>query len=160
MRFGNREPGRSISQPKQKPQQPRPEASQLNNARNKKRKSTETDAVEGGTSTQTKRPRQEFSYLKPRTRQVPQDVITRQWRALPESAQQQVRSIVNAAKRSVTYSSRDLKRAHEAEVALDRVIRLIHQRLPRMPFPKNSKDVHFDLDKVLERNVGCIRPCA
>ena len=121
---------------------------------NKGRKRKSTDNQEEPDENRSKRQRQGFAYLKPKTRQLPQAQVTKQWKALPEAAQQQVSTIVNAAKRSVAYSSRDINRAREAEMILDRLVRLIQQRLPRMPFPKNSKDHHFNLEKVIKRNVG------
>lgn len=150
MRHANPGPERPLRQRKPKPSKQQ-QSDTVPASRSRKRRSTDGPEDEGYKL--SKRQRLEFAYLKPKTRQISQRLVTKQWRALPESAQQQVRAIVNAAKRSVTYSSRDLNRAQEAEKALERLLRLLHHRLPRMPFPKNSKDAHFDLDKILERNV-------
>jgi len=86
-------------------------------------------------------------------RRVPQDVITTKWSALPHPAQEQVRELFAAAKRPVILSCRSEKRRKEAEVVLGTVVRKLEKQLPRMPFPLKTKEYHFDLEKLMERNV-------
>lgn len=94
-----------------------------------------------------------YQYLKPRTRHIPQDVITTKWSALPNPAQQQVRELFTAAKRPVILGCRNEKRRREAEVALGAVVGKLEKQLPRMPFPPKTREYHFDLEKLMERNV-------
>ncbi|KAF2460213.1 CENP-Q, a CENPA-CAD centromere complex subunit-domain-containing protein [Lineolata rhizophorae] len=98
------------------------------------------------------RPKKRFNYLKPRVRKIPQHVITSKWAPLGASTQQQTRDLIRAAKRPVTIGIRDDRRRIEAEVTLGSVIRKLERQLPRMPFPPNTRDFHFDLEALIDRN--------
>lgn len=104
----------------------------------------------------TKRPKQDFSYLKPRTRKVPQNVIQSDWKRLPEPAQRQVQAILLASKRTALNTIRDPRRRREAENVLDAMHRKLESRLPRSPFPPSSKAAHFNLEEILERIVSLL----
>lgn len=108
---------------------------------------------EGGES-RSKRPKQNFSYLKPKTRKVPQEVIQSDWKKLPEPAQRQIQAILLAAKRTALNAIRDPRGRKEAESVLDAMHRKLEKRLPRSPFPPSSKASHFDLEETLERIVS------
>lgn len=93
-----------------------------------------------------------FQYLKPRTKRISQNVITSKWAPLPITAQNQVCELFKTAKRPVILSRRDERQRKEAETVLENMARRLEKQLPRMPFPPKSKDTHFDLDKLVERN--------
>lgn len=97
-----------------------------------------------------------FQHLKPRTRNIPQDVVASKWVPPSQLVQQQVRELFKAAKRPVILSRRDDRRRLEAETILEAVVRKLEDQLPKMPFPPKTKDVHFDLEKLIERNVSAI----
>lgn len=97
-----------------------------------------------------------FQHLKPRTRNIPQDVVASKWVPPSQLVQQQVRELFKAAKRPVILSRRDDRRRLEAETILGAVVRKLEDQLPKMPFPPKTKDVHFDLEKLIERNVSAI----
>jgi len=98
-------------------------------------------------------PTRKFQCLKPRTRDISYSILKSKWASLPPPAQQQVREILKAARRPIILAQRNEKRRAEAEAALDPLVKKLERRLPRMPFPPKTKDGHFDLDKLLERNV-------
>jgi hypothetical protein len=100
------------------------------------------------------RPKQDFSYLKPKTRKVPQEVIQTHWKKLPEPAQRQIQAILLASKRAALNAIRDPRRRKEAEVVLDAMHRKLEKRLPRSPFPPSSKAFHFNLEETLEHIVS------
>ena len=97
-----------------------------------------------------------FQHLKPRTRNIPQDVVASKWVPPSQLVQQQVRELFKSAKRPVILSRRDDRRRLEAETILGAVVRKLEDRLPKMPFPPKTKDVHFDLEKLIEQNVSAI----
>ncbi|KAF2497689.1 hypothetical protein BU16DRAFT_482847 [Lophium mytilinum] len=66
--------------------------------------------------------------------------------------QEQIKNIFKTALRPVVASRRDERRRLEAEQVVGAMIRKLEQRLPKMPFPPNTKDTDFDLEKVVERN--------
>lgn len=39
-------------------------------------------------------------------------------------------------------------------MVLEHIVQRLEKRLPQMPFPPKSKEEHFNLDKLVERNVG------
>ncbi|OCL12131.1 hypothetical protein AOQ84DRAFT_360907 [Glonium stellatum] len=93
-----------------------------------------------------------FQHLKARTRNIPQNVVASKWAPPSQLVQQQVRELFKAAKRPVILSRRDDRRRLEAETILGAVVRKLEDRLPKMPFPPKTKEVHFDLEKLIERN--------
>jgi hypothetical protein len=95
-----------------------------------------------------------FVYLKARTRKIPQDKITSEWKALTAPAQDKVRDILTIARRSVVNTSRNGKRAQQTDEAVEALMERLLQRLPRMPFPPRTKELNFDLDKLLEQSVS------
>jgi hypothetical protein len=102
----------------------------------------------------SKRPKRDFSYLKPKTRKVPQEVIQSDWKKLPEPAQRQIQAILLASKRTALNAIRDPRRRSEAENVLDAMHRKLEKRLPRSPFPPSSKTTHFNFEETLERIVS------
>jgi kinetochore protein Fta7 len=127
------------------------EPSQAKFSHNKKRKSTETEATE---SPPKKRSKKNFSHLKPRTRRIPQEVISTQWKRLQEPSQRQVRDIFLRAKRTSLNGIRDARRHTEAESAVNAMVRRLEKQLPRMPFPPSAKAGHFNLNEIIVRNVS------
>ena len=95
-----------------------------------------------------------FVYLRARTRKIPQDKITSEWKALTAPSQDKVRDILMIAKRSMVNALRNGKRAQQADEAVEALMERLLQRLPRMPFPPRTKELNFDLDKLLEQSVS------
>lgn len=100
-----------------------------------------------------KKPKHDFAYLKPTIRKVPQEVISSDWKRLPEPAQRQIQTILLTAKRTAINSFRDPRRRKEVQGVLDVMHRKLEKRLPRSPFPPFSKAAHFDLEEQIERSV-------
>lgn len=119
--------------------------------RSKKRKSGEAFGKSSASSAPAAK---KFQHLKPRTRHISTSVINDKWTALPQGAQHNVRELFKAAKRPVILSRRDEAHRREAEMVLDHIVQRLEKRLPQMPFPPKSKEDHFNLDKLVERNVG------
>jgi kinetochore protein Fta7 len=94
-----------------------------------------------------------FQKLKPRTREISHAIVKSKWTSLPAPAQQQVRELVKSAMRPVILMQRSERRRAEVESALSLLVKKLDRRVPRMPFPPKTKDNHFDLEKLLERNV-------
>lgn len=118
----------------------------------KKRNSNDTDDEDDERNAERPQKRPKYQHLRAHTRHIPQDTITTKWINLPPPAQQAVRTLFKATKRPVLANMREGQRRTEAELTLNAVIQKLEKRLPRMPFPPKTKDAHFDLEKVLERN--------
>jgi hypothetical protein len=118
-------------------------------SQSRKRKSSEAFGM-----SYTSRVSKRFQKLKPQTRHISQSTINAKWAPLPVAAQEQVRQLFKTAKRPVILSRRDETQRREAELVLEHMVSRLEKRLPRMPFPRRSKEEHFNLGKLLERNVG------
>ncbi|KAI9697241.1 MAG: hypothetical protein M1836_004805 [Candelina mexicana] len=116
-----------------------------NSKGSKKRKLTETQPGANADA-------QEYPVLKARTKTVPSEVVASKWEVLSEPVQIRLLDLFKAVQRPVLSSYRDPKRRNEAHSALAPVVRTLAKRLPRMPFPSNTKDWHFDYEKLLDSN--------
>jgi hypothetical protein len=98
--------------------------------------------------------RRDYSYLRAKTRRVPKQTVQSTWRSLPQPVQQRVRDVVLTAKRSVVYNYRSQQKSLEANTVIGELQKVLLKRLPRMPFPPNTKEGNFDLEKLLDRSVS------
>lgn len=155
----NREAAQGAAKhPKNTPSQPaqpssRPALQDVSNSRgmsSRKRKAPDDDELEEPTRPASKKA---YIRLKPYTKQFTTDTISSDWRIMPQSAQDQIKSIVIRAKRMIVGRAGDLRKAAEVEQAIDPLAKRLDRRLPRMPYPPRTKDIHFDMDRLLERTV-------
>ncbi|KAF2839607.1 hypothetical protein M501DRAFT_1010693 [Patellaria atrata CBS 101060] len=100
------------------------------------------------------RPAKKFKQLTTRTRYISQDTMAEKWRPLPQAVQHQIREIFRAAKRQIILGKRDDRRRAEAEVVLASVVKRLDKMLPKMAVPQKTLEMHFNLDKLIERNVA------
>jgi kinetochore protein Fta7 len=98
-----------------------------------------------------------YVYLKARTRKIPQDKITSEWKSLAAPSQEKIKDILTVARRSVVHNTRNKKRADQGDEAVRALLQSLLHRLPRMPFPPKTKELNFDLDKLLEQSVSVYR---
>ncbi|OCK77723.1 hypothetical protein K432DRAFT_384432 [Lepidopterella palustris CBS 459.81] len=136
---------------KRKVQQSEPEevSAEPASSGRRKRKAREVDVHQEPVQEEVSK---KFQHLKPRTRHIPQAIIVSKWGAPSEQVRQQIRELFKLAKIPIITNRRDDARRHEAEIVLGTVIKRLEGRLPNMPFPPRTKDMHFDLEKVVERN--------
>lgn len=76
------------------------------------------------------------------------------WVNLSIPAQEQVRGLFRAVERTLLMRYRDEEKRVEAQLALNSFLQDVERKLPRFPFPPDTKDAHFDYEKLLESNVG------
>ena len=94
-----------------------------------------------------------FPILKPRVRRVPRQTVSTKWDVLPQAAQEQVRELLKAIERPVLMSYHNDRRREEAQSILGSVLRKLTTKIPRMPFPSQAKEVHFNYEMLLDANV-------
>ena len=63
-------------------------------------------------------------------------------------------ALFQAVERPVMMRYHDPRRREEAQVALTPVLRTLRRKLPRMAFPPNTKEAHFNYESMLDSNVG------
>ena len=102
--------------------------------------------------------KQKFSHLAPKTKHISQELIRAEWKSLPKPAQQVVRDIFLAAKRTTLTQIHDGPRRREADFVVNDVLKRLERQLPRMPFPPGTKAAGLELDGVLETVVGPLLP--
>ncbi|KZF20007.1 hypothetical protein L228DRAFT_250428 [Xylona heveae TC161] len=95
---------------------------------------------------------QNYTTLKPRIQRIPKETVTSKWEPLSEIAQARVRDLFFDVERPVIALYRQEKRRGEAQHAVNAVVRRLQQRLPRMPFPPQTKDLHLDYEGLLNSN--------
>ncbi|KAI9826187.1 MAG: hypothetical protein M1819_007443 [Sarea resinae] len=98
--------------------------------------------------------RKKFATLKPRTRHVPWETVRTQWEPLSDSAQAHVRELFRAVERPVVTGHLDEGKRAESQSALSSILRKLESKLPKMPFPLNTRDVYFDYEKLLDSTRG------
>ncbi|KAI9844561.1 MAG: hypothetical protein M1837_005520 [Sclerophora amabilis] len=93
-----------------------------------------------------------FSTLRPRIKRLSQDVIKTKWGRPPPSIQHRIRDLFKAAETPIITSVKDDRREVEAQTTLNSLLQRLNTRVPRMPFPPSTKEIHFDYERLLARN--------
>ncbi|KAI9832353.1 MAG: hypothetical protein M1826_002039 [Phylliscum demangeonii] len=91
--------------------------------------------------------------LRRETKQIAPETVNAKWVNLSESSQEQVRALFRAVARPVLVHQRDDdERRAEVQAGLDALLSGMEHKLPRFPFPPDTKDEHFDFEKLLAGN--------
>ncbi|PUU83018.1 CENP-Q, a CENPA-CAD centromere complex subunit-domain-containing protein [Tuber borchii] len=90
--------------------------------------------------------------LKPRVRNVPQEVVEAKWGVLSDKGREEVMEVVRAAERPVLMTFRRENRRAEAQEVLHRVVRKIGNSLTKVPVPPLGKDTYLNYEKLLSKN--------
>ena len=94
-----------------------------------------------------------YPTLQPEIRHIAPETVNTKWINLSPAAQRQVRDLIRAAARPVLVRYRDDDRRVEAQAAVDELRDEIERKLPRFPFPPDTRDGHFDYEALLDGNV-------
>jgi kinetochore protein Fta7 len=70
--------------------------------------------------------------------------------------QRQISNLFKIASRPVITARPDERKRLQAEKVIQDMILKLEKRLPKMPFPPNTNETDFDLERVVERNVGVL----
>ncbi|PWW77539.1 hypothetical protein C7212DRAFT_314626 [Tuber magnatum] len=90
--------------------------------------------------------------LKPRVRNVPQELVEAKWGILSDWGREEVMEVVRAAERPVLMTFRRENRRVEAQEVLHRVVRRIENSLTKVPVPPLGKDTYLNYEKLLGKN--------
>ena len=140
--------------------------------RKKPQREEETDelSVAVSTKTQPSRPRQrkaddkadeiaveprnwqkQYVQLETRTKRIPQDVIEA-WPHLPQQVLEQIDTVVKDAKKDIANTQRDERKVMAAHNSLNPLVKRLLRHLAASKIPPQSRDYHFNIDKLTERN--------
>ncbi|KAI9782274.1 MAG: hypothetical protein M1816_001936 [Peltula sp. TS41687] len=86
------------------------------------------------------------------TKHVPPEVVNSKWVNLSVPAQEQVRGLFRAVERPLFMRYRDEDKRAEAQFAVTALLQEVERKLPGFPFPPDTRDAHFDYEKLLESN--------
>ncbi|CUS14971.1 unnamed protein product [Tuber aestivum] len=90
--------------------------------------------------------------LKPRVRNVPQELVEAKWGVLSDKGREEAMEVVRAAERPVLMTFRRENRRVEAQEVLHRVVRRIGNSLTKVPVPPLGKDAYLNYEKLLDKN--------
>ncbi|KAI9677696.1 MAG: hypothetical protein M1829_002468 [Trizodia sp. TS-e1964] len=107
---------------------------------------------EDGETPEELTPRVRFAMLEPQIKRVRKDVLMTKWSTLGEAPKQAVKELWKSIERPVVNVSRDEKKRTEAAAVVGGIRRKLGARLSRWPFPPNTKELHFDYERLLNEN--------
>ncbi|KAL3469879.1 CENP-Q, a CENPA-CAD centromere complex subunit-domain-containing protein [Aspergillus californicus] len=93
-----------------------------------------------------------YAHMKPQVRHISERTIKSKWSTLPESAQDKIRDMFRALERPVIVRQQNDRKRHEAQAAVQAVVKNLGKRLPRMPFPPFTKDSIFEYEAALDEH--------
>ncbi|KAF2190810.1 hypothetical protein K469DRAFT_393028 [Zopfia rhizophila CBS 207.26] len=95
---------------------------------------------------------QKYARLVPRTRRITQETVAK-WKNPSQLVQDQIREVLAFAKLEVSQTRGSDERKREvAEETLRMLVRKLENRLSNMVLPPQAKDLHFNLNRLAERN--------
>ncbi|KAK2742814.1 hypothetical protein FQN57_005105 [Myotisia sp. PD_48] len=123
----------------------------------KRKRQRDTETIENDTPQSDKQgehhaKKPKFAMLMSRTRHIDEQTIKSKWTTLSESAQDKVKELFLSVELPVITRHRDEKKRIEAQSALETVRKNLSKRLPKMPFPPNTRDASFNYEAALNEN--------
>lgn len=120
-------------------------------ARRIRKARTEVDEV-----AEEPKPRKDYVQLEARTKRIPQEQIE-SWPQASEQVLEQIVSVIRDAKKEIANTQRDERKVMAAHNALNPLVRKLERQLAASRIPPLAKDIHFNIDKLTERNALAAR---
>ncbi|KAE8867904.1 hypothetical protein PTNB29_01815 [Pyrenophora teres f. teres] len=98
----------------------------------------------------------QYVQLEVRTKRIPQEQIDT-WPQVSAQVLEQMTSVIRNAKKDIAETQRDERRIMAAHNALNPLVRRLARQLAVSRIPPQAKDVHFNIDKLTERNAQVSR---
>jgi hypothetical protein len=95
--------------------------------------------------------RKKYVQLETKTRRIPQDQIAT-WPYVSAEVLEQIVAVIRDAKKDIANTQRDERKVIAAHNALNPLVRRLARQLSASKIPPQAKDVHFNVDKLTERN--------
>ncbi|KAF2848840.1 hypothetical protein T440DRAFT_469909 [Plenodomus tracheiphilus IPT5] len=100
--------------------------------------------------------RNNYVQLESRTKRIPQSQIDT-WPQVPPQVLEHVTAVIRDAKKDIANAQRDERRVMTAHNTLNPLVKKLSQQLATSRMPPQAKDVHFNIDKLTERNTQVSR---
>ena len=89
--------------------------------------------------------------LETKTRRIPQEQIDT-WPHISAEVLEQIVAVIRDAKKDIANTQRDERKVIAAHNALNPLVRRLSRQLSSSRIPPQAKDVHFNVDKLTDRN--------
>jgi hypothetical protein len=100
--------------------------------------------------------RKKYVQLETRTKRIPQEQIDT-WPQVSAPVLEQIVAVIQDAKMDIANTQRDERRVIAAHNALNPLARKLTRQLAASRIPPQAKDMHFNIDKLTERNAHVSR---
>ncbi|KAG9185745.1 hypothetical protein G6011_07076 [Alternaria panax] len=100
--------------------------------------------------------RERYTQLEARTKRIPQEQMD-SWPQLPPQVLEQITTVIRNAKKDIAETQRDERRIMAAHNTLNPLVRKLARQLAGSRIPPQAKDIHFNIDKLTERNAQISR---
>jgi hypothetical protein len=100
--------------------------------------------------------RKQYVQLESKTKRIPQEQIDT-WPQIPPQVLEQITTVVRNAKKDIAETQRDERRIMAAHNTLNPLVRKLARQLAESRIPPQAKDIHFNIDKLTERNAQVSR---
>jgi hypothetical protein len=118
----------------------------------KRRIHTEPDEI----AEEEARSRKKHVQLEARTKRIPQEEIDT-WPQVSSHVLEQIEAVIRDAKKDIANSQRDERRVIAAHNMLNPLVRKLTRQVAASRIPPQAKDIHFNIDKLTERNAQVSR---
>jgi|TARA_R110002003_G_scaffold9_36_gene686 hypothetical protein len=126
---------------------------QVPSSRPKKRKAhAEPDEV----ADEEPESRKKYVQLEAKTKRIPQEQIET-WPQVSSHVLEQIVAVIRDAKKDIANTQRDERRVIAAHNTLNPLVRKLARQLAASRIPPQAKDIHFNIDKLTERNAHAFR---
>lgn len=92
-----------------------------------------------------------YVQLETKTKRISQDVIET-WPHLPQQVLEQISAVIRDAKKDIANTQRDERRVMAAHNTLNPLVKRLVRHLAASKIPPQARDIHFNIDKLTERN--------
>jgi hypothetical protein len=100
--------------------------------------------------------RKKYVQLEARTKRIPQEQI-KTWPQVSPQVLEQIVAVIRDAKKDIANTQRDERRVIAAHNTLNPLVKKLARLLAASRIPPQAKDIHFNIDKLTERNAQVSR---
>ncbi|KAH7398982.1 CENP-Q, a CENPA-CAD centromere complex subunit-domain-containing protein [Phaeosphaeria sp. MPI-PUGE-AT-0046c] len=100
--------------------------------------------------------RKKYVQLETKTRRIPQEQIDT-WPQISSQVLSQIEAVLREAKKDIANTQRDERRIITAHNTLNPLVRKLGRQLAAARIPPQAKDIHFNIEKLTERNAQVSR---
>jgi chromosome segregation ATPase len=100
--------------------------------------------------------RKKYAQLEVKTKRIPQEQIDT-WPQVSSHVLEQIEAVIRDAKKDIANTQRDERKVMAAHDTLNPLVRKLTRQLAASRIPPQAKDIHFNIDKLTERNAQLSR---